>query len=92
MRWNKGFESRSSSNTVQCVFQENEHLPSPTSSASTYVQMLLNLLNSNSLILRKTLPVATSLERLFMQIGTGRLPLEAQIPLEAQTGKNAGML
>lgn len=54
--------------------------------------MLLNLLNSNSLILRKTLPVATSLERLFMQIGTGRLPLEAQIPLEAQTGKNAGML
>lgn len=54
--------------------------------------MLLNLLNSNSLILRKTLPVATSLERLFMQIGTGRLPLEAQIPLETQTGKNAGML
>lgn len=43
-------------------------MQSPGSSASSYVQVLLNVLNSNCLILRENLLVETSLERLFMQM------------------------
>lgn len=76
--WNKTFESRPSSHTVSCVlFQRNEHLQSPESFAGTAKQVLLNLLNSNSLILRENLLVRTSLETLFcMQMGEGKACLE----------------
>lgn len=76
--WNKTFESRPSSHTVSCVlFQRNEHLQSPESFAGTSKQVLLNLLNSNSLILRENLLVQTSLETLFcMQRGEGKACLE----------------